>query len=236
MTKEGLDKTATEIEALHRIPPMLSTHAMFLALKRAAQAKSAAAAAAGGAGDKAAVAATVPTGPHPSAQPVLQDAPLDSAVDPDGNPNSQRAAGHPAGSAVDLDPAGMDLDLDLPSGSQATLTSPVRAEAEERRLKAVAAMAAALGMPPCPYWGDGYCAEAGSSPEFESLLVINSQDRGNAARFINGTCGLGNLIPQTVFTRDARNTMFHYVGEYGRVCYWTKQRSCRFYLKITTRC
>ncbi|MEW5315460.1 MAG: hypothetical protein WDW38_006886 [Sanguina aurantia] len=54
--------------------------------------------------------------------------------------------------------------------------------------------------------------EAGEGPEFESLLVVDAQRRGNAARFINGRCGGGNLTAQVVFAKGARNSLFHYIS------------------------
>lgn len=79
----------------------------------------------------------------------------------------------------------------------------------------VAAAAAALGLPPCPHSGMGWRMEAGEGPEFESLLVVDAQRRGNAARFINGRCGGGNLTAQVVFAKGARNSLFHYICEWS---------------------
>ncbi|MEW5297708.1 MAG: hypothetical protein WDW36_000895 [Sanguina aurantia] len=127
---------------------------------------------------------------------------------------------HAAGPAV---PPMMDMGLDTVVGLDMVThhadDSPTGASdpdedgtADPLRAGAVAAAAAALGLPPCPHSGEGWQMEAGAGPEFESLLVVDAQRRGNAARFINGRCGGGNLTAQVVFAKGARNSLFHYIS------------------------
>lgn len=277
MIKEGIVKTA-EAEALHRIPPMMSTHAIFQVMKHHAAAAQTTSSAAPQASDAACSPASLSGADLEAASPDL-DSTLDtltnlvSKLDDDMECDDSRgglsdrtpaasqahkqqaehASRHATPSFPQQPPSaklpvtvsprlGLNSILVTPSASArssdgnrpsaklATLPQ-VRAplpvgHASSAGGQAVAAAeagdesprsraAAALGLPTCPHSGDGWCVQAGDGPEYESLLVIDAQKRGNAARFINGKCGGGNLIPQTVFMREARNTLYHYVGESG---------------------
>ncbi|MEW5315458.1 MAG: hypothetical protein WDW38_006884 [Sanguina aurantia] len=271
MVKEGMVKTA-EAEALHRIPPMMSTHAIFQAMRQHAASVQTTSSAAPQASHSACSSASPSRSDGAcEARPDLGstlDTPahLVSDLDDDMGCDDRR------GGVSALSPAAISqghrqraehaetfgkrqatppsphppptakLPVTVSSGSSggsrpsarlATLPrvrAPLLAgHASSARGQAVAAAAAAaaagggdesprsraaaaLGLPTCPHSGDGWCVQAGDGPEYESLLVIDAQRRGNAARFINGKCGGGNLIPQTVFMREARNTLYHYVA------------------------